>query len=295
MINTYLQFSAYTDPGLYKDYLIKGLPNNVKDIGLLVRKQLLHRMILKNGNSGSNSDLRYGDTTKVPWFRQPEDDVLVTAAAMLAELIRKDPRGFVSDRAMENKPILTCRATAVLMASILKTKGIPTRVRSGFAPYFVVAGLPQGKSDDHWINQYWNDKERRWTTIDVDGCLEDYTGLNYFDLPDGTFDFSADAWLAVRSGKIEPQHFWNAGGTGGLIAISWELFYDFHCLMNDEVIYVHTPEITHFANFDKLSEKQLEEIDNLARLMQQPDKNFDQLRNIWDNKREYRLVKGGVI
>jgi len=295
ILDFYLQFSQYTDPGLYGDILEKNLPNDVREIGLLVRKQFIHRMVLKNGNTGSNADLRYGDITKVPWTRQPEDDVFITAPAILAELFRRDARGLVPDRAAENKLVLTCRFTTILMASLLKLKGIPARVRSGFAPYFVVDGLPAGKSDDHWINQYWNEKESRWITIDVDGSIEGYLKFDPYDIPEGTFDFSADAWLAVRSGKINGDHFWNGGGNEGLMAISWELFYDFHCLMNDELIYLHAPEITNFGKFDKLSEKQLVEIDDLARLMQKPDDNFDQLKNLWENKKEFRLVKGGLI
>lgn len=295
ILNYYLQLSQYTNPGLYKDALQKSLPNSVEELGLLVRKQIIHRMTLKNGNTGSNADLRYGDTTKVPWYRQPEDDVFVTASAMFAELFRRDPRGLVLDRGVESKLVLTCRFTSILMASLLKIKGIPARVRSGFAPYFNVEGLPGGKSDDHWINQYWNKKESRWVTIDVDGSIEGYLKFNPYDISEGIFDFSPDAWLAVRSGKIDGQHFWNAGGTGGLIAISWELFYDLHCLMNDEVIYHHTPEITHFGKFDKLSEEQLIEIDNLAKLMQKPDDNFNQLKDIWETKKEFRLLKGGLL
>lgn len=295
VINYYLQFSQYTDPGLYRDVVKKSLPDNIKEIGLLVRKQIIHRMTLKNGNTGSNKDLRYGDMTKVPWYRQPEDDVFTTASAMLAELYRRDSRGLILDRAVENKLILTCRFTSILMASLLKVKGIPARVRSGFAPYFKVEGLPGDKSDDHWINQYWNKKESRWTTIDVDGSLEGYLKFDPYDVPDGIFDFSADAWIAVRNGKINEQHFWNAGDNSGLIVIAWELFYDFHCLMNNEVIYLHTPEMTHFGKFDKLSEKQLAEIDNLAMLMQKPDDNFEELQKIWNTKKEFRLLKGGLL
>ncbi len=295
ILDHYLQFSQYTYPGLYGELLKDTLPNDIKELGLLVRKQLIHRTVLKNGNTGSNADLRYGDTTRIPWTRQPEDDIFVTASAILAELYRRDPRGLVPNRNAENMLVLTCRFTAILMASLLKIKGIPSRVRSGFAPYFSVEGLPAGKSDDHWINQYWNYKESRWVSIDVDGSIEGYLKFDPYDMPEGVFDYSADAWLAVRSGKVDANHFWNGGGTGGLIAISWELFYDFHCLMNDELIYHHTPKITNFSMFDKLSEEQLVEIDNLANLMQKPDDNFDQLKNLWETKKEFRLVNGGLI
>lgn len=295
ILKHYLQFSQYTSPGAYGILLKNSLPDNARYIGLLVRKQLVHRMTLKNGNTGSNKDLRYGDMTRISWYRQPEDDVFPTAVSMLAELYRRDPRGLVSDRMAEHKLILTCRFTAVLMASLLKLKGIPSRVRSGFAPYFIVDGLPGGKSDDHWINQYWNLKESRWVTIDVDGSLEGYLEFDPYDIPIGLFDFAPDAWLNVRGKKAAGDHFWNAGGTGGLIAIAWELFYDFHCLMNDEVIYQHTPEITHFAKFDKLTENAMTEIDSLARLMQRPDENFKELCKLWETKKEFRLLKGALL
>ncbi len=295
ILNHYLQFSIYTNPDLYKDILINNLPDNIEKIGLFVRKQIIHRVTLKNGNVGSNKDLRYGNMTKVPWYQQCQDDVLPTAPAMLAELYRRDKRGFVMDRSEPNKLILTCRFISILMASILKSKGIPCRVRSGFAPYFNVSGLPGEKSDDHWINQYWNQKETRWVTIDVDGSLEGYLKFNPYDMSQGVFDFSADAWLNVRRKKIDGEHFWNAGGFSGLITVAWELFYDFHCLMNHEIIYFYHPNIVMLNNFKTIGENELKEIDELAVLMQNSDDNFDQLKNIWNNKRKYRLLSGGLL
>ena len=295
ILNHYLKFSQYTDPGLYGHLLKAKLPNDIRQLGLLVRKQLIHRVTLQNGNTGSNSDLRYGDMTKVPWYRQPEDDVFPTAVAMLAELYRRDPRGLVLDRKPEAKLILTCRFTSILMASLLKLKNVPVRVRSGFASYFEVEGLPSKKSDDHWINQYWNATESRWVTIDVDGSLETYIKFDPYDMPSNVFDFPADAWLAVRNGQVDADYFWNASGHSGLIVIAWALFYDFHCLMNNEVIYLHMPEIAHFGKFEKLSENKLKEIDDLAKLMQNPDDNFEKLEEIWLTKKEFRLVKGGLI
>ena len=291
----YLQFSPYTNPGCYREHLKTSLPNNVREIGLLVRKSLIHRMTLKNGNAGSNKDLRYGDMAKVPWFRQPEDDIFITASAMLTELFRRDNNGLDLDRLAENKLVLTCRFTSILMASLLKIKGIPVRVRSGFAPYFKVAGLPNSTSDDHWLNQYWNQQESRWVTIDVDGSLENYIKFDLYDIPEGAFDFSAGAWLKVRQGKVKGEHFYNAGGFSGLVVIAWELFYDFHCLMNNEIVYYHHPEMVMLNNFNKISAKQLKEIDSLAELMLSPDENFDKLQNLWETKKEFRLLKGGLL
>lgn len=293
ILNHYREFSAYTNPSCYFDYLKSDLPNDIREIGLLVRKSIIHRVTLANGNTGSNADLKYGDMTKVPWFRQSEDDIFPTASAMLAEIFRRDSRGFVLDRKSEDKLVLTCRFISILMASILKSKGIPARVRSGFAPYFVVEGMPIGKSDDHWINQYWNKDESRWVTIDADGM--NHIKSDYFDMPEGKFDFSADAWLKVRNGEEDGVHYWNAGGYGGLMVIAWELFYDFHSLMNDEIIYLHVPKMVSIEDFKKLNEDQLKEIDTLAKLMQKPDENFEELRNIWETKKEYRILTGGLL
>lgn len=286
----YLSFSQFTDPGLYRPYVEK-LPNDTHEIGLLVRKQLIHRTTLAYGNKGSNADLKYGDMTKVPRFRFAEDDYFVTAAAMLAELYRRDDRGFIIDRRTENKLVLTCRFISILMASILKSKGIPTRVRSGFANYF----FDPSQSSDHWINEYFSKDENRWIAIDVDGSLNPI-GFDPYDIPAGRFDYSADAWLSVREGRIDEHYFHNAAPQSGLIVIAWELFYDLHCLMNNEVIYLHIPSFVRTPNiFKNIPEEELKKIDNLAKLMQSPDTNFDKLKNIWNNEQKYRILEGGLL
>lgn len=293
VLRHFLNFGTYTNPGLYKQAL-KKLPSDVRKIGVLVRKNLIHRTTLAAGNTGTNKDLRFGDMRKVPWYRQPEDDVLVTASAMLAELYRRDKRGFTLTRKPEDKLVLTCRYVAILMASILKSKGIPARVRSGNAPYFDMGELGN-VSADHWINQYWNKKEKRWITIDVDGSLSLNQKFDPYDIPDGTFDFPADAWLNIRAGKDNPQRFWNAKPERGTIVVLWSLFYDFHSLMNDENIYVQVPSPARYENFKKLSKRELREIDNLARLMQKPDENFSKLKKIWETNKQFRLLTGGLL
>ncbi|MHA1332349.1 MAG: transglutaminase domain-containing protein, partial [Candidatus Hodarchaeales archaeon] len=117
ILNHYLEFSPFTNPGCYREQLKKDLPNDIKKIGLLVRKQLIHRVTLRNGNKGSNVDLKYGDMNKVPWHRQPEDDYFPTASAILAELYRRDKRGFVKDRKEKNRLVVTCRFVSILTAS----------------------------------------------------------------------------------------------------------------------------------------------------------------------------------
>lgn len=294
IINHYLEFSMYTNPGPYKNILKKNLPDGVRKIGELVRKQIIHRTTLEAGNVGTNADKKFGDMAKVPWYRQPEDDVFVTASAILAELYRRNEKGFITRRPEKDKLVLTCRFVAILMASILKSKGIPCRVRAGHAPYFDMGSL--GKvSADHWINQYWDSKEEKWVTIDIDGSWSLNAHFDPYDIPEGKFDFPADAWLNIRAKTDDPNRFWNAASERGAIVVLWSLFYDFHCLMNSEITYIHVPELATYEKFGKLSEKELKEIDALARLMQNPDDNFNKLQHIWNTSKKFRLLKGGLL
>jgi hypothetical protein len=294
ILKHYLDFSTYTYPGLYQEKLKNDLPDDVRETGLLVRKNFVHRTTLAAGNVGTNADLKFGDMTKILWWRQPEDDILVTATAMLAELYRRDNRGFVNDRKPQDKLVLTCRFVAVMMASILKSKGVPARVRSGNAPYFDMGELGN-VSTDHWINQYWSEKESRWITIDVDGSLSLKDKFDPYDMPEGKFDFPADAWLSIRAGKVDSQNFYNAKPERGAIVVLWSLFYDFHCLMNNEIIYTHGPVYGRYEKFNALTPAEFDKIDNLARLMQKPEENFDALTKIWETEKDFRLLAGGLL
>lgn len=284
ILNHYLEFGTFTNPGCYKDFLQK-LPDDVEELGKLISHQIIHRVTLREGNTKANKDKRYGDMDKFPWHRlRCEDDVLTTASSMIAELLRLDDKGFLAGRRVENKIVITCRNVAILMASILKSKGIPCRVRSGFAPYFFEG------SWDHWINQYWNGQ--KWITFDADGFLN--LKFDQYDMSEDKFDWAAKTWLGIRIGKLDGNNFINAGGFKGLMPVLWELFYDFHCLMNNEILYTQTPAYIHFK-FDRLTEKDFQEIDELAKLMLEPDKNFDKLVEIWNTNKKLRILNSTMV
>jgi len=289
VINHYLQFSTFTNPGCYKQ-LLQDLPDNIKELGNLVTKQIIHRVILKEGNTNANKDLQYGDMAKYPWYRlRCEDDVLTTTVSMIAELLRLDDRGFIPDRKVEDKIVVTCRFVAILMAAILKTKNIPCRVRSGFAPYFY------NYSADHWINQYWDENKGRWITFDAYGFFDDSLGFDQYNIPEDKFNWAANTWLGIRSGKLNPDNFRHANGSVGLKPALWAIFYDFHSLMNNEILYTQMPPNYSYLKFNKLTERDFKEIDELAKLMLEPDENFNELVHIWNTKKEFRILNGPLV
>ena len=288
----FLSTGPYTYSGLYQEYF-KSLPDDPKELGELVSHQIVHRVTLREGNTNANADLRYGDMTEYPWHRHRcEDDLFLTAPAMAAELFRLDQRGFVPDRAVEHKLILTCRYVSVLVSAIYKAKGIPCRSRAGFAPYF-----KPGVSMDHWINQVWNNRENRWITFDADGFYEGLSlPVTQYDMREGEFDWAAKAWLDIRSGRDDGSRFLYADGLGtcSLKAVIRYLFYDFHALMNDEISYLFQPCYIE-GKFESLTEQELSELDRLAELLLTPDESFPALQKLWEETRKFRILNSPLV
>lgn len=292
ILNHYLETGTYTFSGPYEDYF-KSLPDDIAELSRLVCSQVIHRVTLKDGNSGANENLIYGDMTKFPWYRlRCDDDVLMTAAAMTTELFRLDTRGFTFDRAAQNKIVVTCRYVSVLMSAILKAKGIPCRSRSGFAPYLRI-----GSSVDHWINEYWDEKESRWVAIDADGFFDEQTlGFNQYDIAKDKFDYAGKTWLDIRNGKTLGSHFIYADGMGtnSLKAVIRAIFYDFHSLMNNEISYEFQPKYVS-KKFESLTENNLREIDSLALLLTDPDKNFEKIKKLWETEKKFRILNSPLV
>lgn len=299
--NHFLEFSTFDFPGRYLNEL-RALPNDIPAIGKLVRQNIIHRTTLAAGNTGTNQDLRFGDISQISKFRQPDDDYLVTASAMLAELYRLDLRGLTENRKVEDKIIVTCRFVSVLMNSILKSKKIPARVRSGFAGYFDGC---KGEVWDHWVNEYWNGE--RWVLIDVDGSFSmDNSKLNPYDLPyietvqnNNSFIFGHQAWIDLRKNQADPKKYQNAGGYHGLFPAVWALIYDFHSVMNHPITYLQTAKLVPFAlgvnwQGQKINESQAKKFDELAEAMQDIEANWEKLENFWQDE-DLRLVTGGLI
>lgn len=291
ILSHYKETSRFTYAGPYAEYF-KSLPEDIKNLGELVCGQIIHRITLKEGNSGANADLRYGDMTRYPWYRMRcEDDVFLTAVSMTAELFRMDNRGFVTDREVEKKLVLCCRYVSVLMTSILKAKGYAARCRAGYAPY-----IGNGISMDHWITEYYDEKACRWVTIDADGFFKDEElGFSQYDIPKNKFDFAGPTWLNIRSGKADGSKFIYADGMGtsSLKALALYVFYDLNAIMNQELTFSFAP--LWWSDFENLNEDDYKEIDKVAKLLCNPDENFDELEELWSNNKRWRLFCSPLV
>lgn len=291
ILEFYKQTSQFTDLGYYKDFA-KNLPNDIEELCVLQRMQIIHPVAYKDKNIRNKSNCFWGDMTKVPITRLDyEEDYFPTAQSMIAELLRKNTNYDIK-REAKDKIHITCRGQAILLASILKAKNIPARARSGFAEYIHYDGIYY----DHWITEYYDEKENRWKLVDADEhCPDHEMGFDLNDIPYDKFLFGANAWLGVRKGKYEEKTILYASDpvTLGLKAAIRGLFYDFHSLMNDEIIFLHVPQYICQKNYD-LSDEELKELDELAELMLNPNENFDKLLEIWNINTKFRIMQGAL-
>ena len=291
ILEFYKKTSLYTDLGLYTNFA-KQLPDNIDELCVLQRMQIIHPIAYSNPDIRKQSKCFWGDMTKVPKTRlKYEDDLFPTASSMLQELLRKDNH-YYKERKAEDKIHITCRGQAILLASILKAKGYSARVRSGFAPYIKYDGIAY----DHWITEYYDESKMKWVLVDADECCSDHEmGFDLNDIPRDKFIFGAEAYLGMRNNKYKTEEIYYASdpATLGLKASIRGLFYDFHSLMNDEIIFLHTPKYIRDKNFE-LSEEEYLELDELATLMLDVDSNFEKLLQIWESNEKFRILSGGM-
>lgn len=287
ILEFYKQTSPFTDLGYYKEFA-KDLPDDIEELCLLQRMQIIHPITFKEPNIRTQTESDDGNMTQVPITRlEYEDDIFPTAQSVIAELLRKDSN-YTINRAAKDKVHVTCRGQAILLASILKAKGIPARVRSGFAGYVSSDEIYY----DHWITEYFDKNNNKWKLVDAD---EYVPGRNMHFILNNKFLFGADAYLGLRENKYAKDAILYASTppTLGLEAAIRGLFYDFHSLMNNEIIFLHMPKYIQEKKLE-LSKEEYLELDELATIMLEPDKNFNKLQKIWNTNYKFRILSGGL-
>lgn len=190
MLGYYAAHGPVTDPGEYAA-LYDGLPSDVGSLCAVVHGVMLHIFMAD----------KYGVT--IPGDRKNEVQ-LRTAERMLGRILELDGRPLTVRREPLRRMVGNCRDHSVILASILKSRGIPARARCGFATYFI-----PGRYVDHWIVEYWNAARGRWVRVDpqLDGVQVKALGIGFdpLDLPPGTFMSAGEIWRLCRAGKLDPD------------------------------------------------------------------------------------------
>ena len=271
----YLETSVYTYAGIYKDFRAS-LPDDIPSIGMLVCDQITHPSMYFTEPSPYLEDTYFGKFASYPKYRfKNEDELYITAVSMIAGILRLDETGFTKNRDVAKRITVSCRQASVLFSAILKAKGIPCRSRAGFMDF----GDAGERYMEHWVNEYWDFNENRWILADVDGYYEyeQRFGYSQFDLPRRKFVTASEAWLGLRKNTLNKKL--DVFSPNLLEGVCEYLFMDFHALMNNEIFYSYQP--LYLRNgIQTLNESELCELDYLAELLAEPDKNMEQIEHL---------------
>lgn len=206
----YTTQSVWTDPGRHAP-LFDALPDDIAALCAVVRNITLHY----------RAGPRVG--FDIPQGRLAEIDTRF-CELMLERIVTLDRRPLAEPRTPDRRLIGCCRDASLLLCSMLRHKGIPARVRYGFAPYLSTNGF----NGDHAVVEYWDGE--RWLLADAEQGLPaisfEGTTFSPLDIPRGPYLTAGMAWQMVRSGKADETSFGVSPELCGLPEIRVALLVD---------------------------------------------------------------------
>ena len=292
--------SRFTDPGEHAA-LLDVLPHDPLAICAVASRQTIHQNLLPS----------FGIARAAwPGMRRvwpPRLDDLLAAPHELP------PHTLSGARRPENRIVGACVLESHFLAGLLRHRGFEVRIRVGYFANIradrelivrfwedvmrekrvepelldrdperwrqVVNAYTERKNEldhriEHWVCEYWDGSEARWTLIDAnDAFLRYHSGLEVgFFPPPRYFEHAHDAWLRLRTdGSIDPDRYAEEP-QDGRSHIRSQLLSDFFSLLNHDVAGVDEPESADYAflkrrSFDDLGDHELEALDALATLL----------------------------
>jgi len=250
----YLSQSPITDPGSFSD-IYNSLPETNDELCDLIKKQLIHPL----------EAVEFYDI--IPEERRFEDTTFLSIEAVLSGLLEYDSSGFSHNRKIENRLVLACFHHSLLFSSMLREKGIPVRIRFGFAPY-IGEMVNIDVNISHIICEVWDDQQSHWICIDPDRNMVD------FDADD--FITGAEAWMMLRENNIDIRKFRSAFFKEEQSIIDM-LRLDFAYSIRNEILYWGENGEPDIPEYHALTKFEMVTLDRIARLMKHAGSNIDSL------------------
>jgi len=261
VLNKHSQLSQYTDPGEYA-YLYNELPKPLDKLCALIKKQLIHPF-----DVGKFAD-------KIPKDRTFEDRKFPTVSVMLEELLKRDENGLVASREPEDRLVVACVHHSMLFASILRHRGIPVRIRAGFAKYI---GDRNDVRVSHVICEVWDNEHSIWILVDPDRQKVDFSRSK--------FEFAHETWSLLRNNNLGDEHYVSRYGSVDRATVHL-LCHDLSYVIGNEEPYWEDPPIVSQINkgISDLSEIELKVLDKIAEYLKESDIYFNDLVRIQSEK-----------
>jgi hypothetical protein len=189
----YREQSRITEPGEYSA-LLDDLPSDVEGLCRAAQGLIIHHL---------DGAQLFGYT--VPQERLSELDTC-SVVEMLRRICGLDDGPLTQERPPERRLAGCCRDFATSFCSMARHKGIPARVRSGYARYF-----HPGFHYDHMLVECWDAGQKRWVLVDPEMSprhVELYdVSFDPHDVPRGEFIGGGRAWMMCRGGEADAENF----------------------------------------------------------------------------------------
>src|SRR3990172_968109 len=117
----YTNHSPFTHPG-ENARLYENLPDDIPDLITVVQGLLIHKLV---------SDFYQVQFSPI----QRAEQHLVTIQQRLTRLVELDSAPITHARTPQERQVGVCRDFALFLVSLLRHKGVPARMRVGFAKY----------------------------------------------------------------------------------------------------------------------------------------------------------------
>lgn len=256
---------ALSDAGLWALQFTE-LPDDIGGLAKVLQGLLIHEHLVE----------AYGVTLSE---RQRGEPHVRSAEEILERIAVQDSRPLSHARPAAERYAGCCRHFVLLLVAMLRSKGVAARARCGFGAYFT-----KGRFVDHWVTEYFDEAQRRWTLADaqIDDPQRALFGIDFdtLDVPRDRFLVAGDAWRLCRDGQADPQAF-GVLDMAGLWFIASNVIRDVAALNNREML----PWDVWGAMTLVDAEIDLAFIDRLAGLTHDPDRHLDALRAVYDDPR----------
>jgi hypothetical protein len=268
VLDFYRQYSEYTDPGEYA-YVYENLPDSLEDLCAVIRTQFIHPY----------AELpRYRD--QIPKERWDEYIRYTTVKSLLAGLLSHDDSGLTNNRKPADRLVLGCRHNALLLASVMKHRGVPARIRTGHVTY-----LRPGFHLSHTLCEIWNEKESRWMLVDPSMVMIDFDR--------NQFEFSHELWFKLQRGDVDLETYGFPGRYTGLISIVGKISPDLSAILGTEYpVFHYAPMLDCIRKNNSLSQGHIQLLNKISELMKSLNaENLSKLQEIYTATPEIQITK----
>jgi len=253
----YLSQSSRTDPGELA-FLFESLPRDNDALCGLIKKQFIHPAEI-----GQYRDVLAEE-------RYFEDTTYQSVSAMLSGLLKYDSRGLTMERDPQDRLVVACLHHSLLFASVLRERGVPVRIRFGFAPYI---GRMFGKDLNvaHVVCEVWDDEKSGWIYVDPDRHMVGF--------PSEDFICGSEAWQKLRQHDIDVDKVHSAFFTGEQSILDM-LRLDLLYALREERMYWGEFGAPDVPEMDDLASDEIAMLDHIAELMKYSGSHIEELERL---------------